>query len=69
VRFARALVNNVNIHNSDLNLDHLAKQIEKYPQKIKGPNVQEFEDSILNCYSYYHGRTKKLSNRKTAGRI
>ena len=68
VRFARALVNNVNIHNSDLNLDRLVKQIEKYPQKIKGPNVQEFEDSILTCYSY-HGRTKKLSNRKTAGRV
>ena len=67
VRFARALVNNVSIHNSDLNLDRLVKQIEKYPQKIKGPNVQEFEDSILNCYSYQK-RGRKLSNRKTVGK-
>ena len=67
VRFAQALVNNVNIHNSDLDLDYLVKQIEKYPQKIKGPNVQEFEDSILNCYSYQK-RGKKLSNRKTVGK-
>jgi len=67
VRFARALVNNVSIHNSDLNLDRLVKQIEKYPQKIKGPNVEEFEDSILYCYSYQK-RGKKLSNRKTVGK-
>ena len=45
----------------------LAKQIEKYPQQIKGPNIQEFEDSILNCYSYQK-RGNKLSNRKTVGK-
>ena len=67
VRFAKALINDKRIH-PNMNLDRIIKQIGKYPNKIKGQTVLEFEDSILDCYNHQLPPKQKLTNRKTVNK-
>jgi len=64
VRFAKALINDKRIH-PNMNLERVIKQVGKYPNKIQGQTVLEFEDSILDCYNHQLPNKLKLSNRKT----